>query len=444
MIDRGDEFHSSTTPCEQPTDREALVSKHFLDGRKSSSKRSGRERSKSQGKEQSRHVSDRSSTSAEDWKAQIHRLLADDLMAVESLIKRTLDCRYEEVNRLSVHAANMGGKRLRPMLAILSAKACAPNGISTDNARQLHRVAASVELVHSASLLHDDVMDNALTRRHLPTVGQLAGSNAAILLGDYLFTQAYALAADCRSPYPAKRIALAASSLCQGELRQQLLAGKFEIEPKDYRRLLLEKTASLCAASCALGAWSTRGQSTRDQSTRDHSTHSQSILYPSTHRLAPKNGTRVQSDGHEPRSAVTNLLGSFSSYGRELGLAFQLFDDWLDYWGTEEIGKELGKDLNQRKPTLPLIRYLSQASEDQRKSFYAVMDADLDDEQRFCEVRRMLDASDASEYTLRIARRCVLRALNHLERLPPAASDEQRTYRECLVRIAEYSAARAE
>lgn len=284
----------------------------------------------------------------------LRSFLGEDLARVEERIQGAVGSSFE-FNHLARQAAAMGGKRLRPMLVLLSASAT-QGRLSHIERDELISIAASVELVHAASLVHDDVLDQAALRRHRPTILSQADNKTAVLLGDFLFTRAYALAATCRSTLPARQIAAAASSLCTGELRQGSAAGNWTLPLSQYRQMLVQKTGSLCGTSCRLGAWRAGGP---------------------------------QADQR-----------SLKRFGVLLGLAFQVFDDWLDYWGSEAVGKTLGTDLKQGKTTLPILRYLATQPQD-RQAMLRLLDSD--DETRFEQVRGRLDQTDAAQYTLRAA-----------------------------------------
>ena len=302
--------------------------------------------------------------SAPNPQDMMRSLVGADLQRVESTLAEVLHSKYPEVNELAGRSASLGGKRLRPCLALLSALTvgcCDEDSI---------RVAATVELVHTASLVHDDVLDDAAIRRHQPTIHALVGPHSSIVLGDFLFTRAYGLAARCRSTRAARNIASAASELCEGELRQHSSIGNWDITEADYFDILRQKTGELCAVSCRLGAWSGGGD-----------------------------------------SAAANSL---SRFGRKLGVAFQIVDDWLDVWGTAEVGKTLGTDFFQRKPTLPTIRLLATRSASERTALIAM----LDDSAQHAEVRRLLDGSDAAAYSLERAGRLIKSALKDLYQLP--------------------------
>ncbi len=317
--------------------------------------------------------------------------LEAELQEVEKRLQSATRSRFEEVNRLSQRAVALGGKRFRPMLALLSAKAVGSGPARIEQRGDLLSIASAVELVHTASLVHDDVLDGAAERRHQPTIAKLAGNSASVLLGDFLFTRAYALAASCRSSYAARKIAQAATELCEGELRQQSAIGNWELSMPAYRQLLEQKTASLCAVSCRLGAWSAGGTK------------------PQTRALA--------------------------RFGRALGLAFQIYDDWLDYWGTEAVGKTLGTDLGQGKPTLPLLRLLSNCSASERQRLQFLLERGSSEDLN--EVIHALGQSDASEFTLAVARKYAQRSVAALSELPESE------YRDSLSHLAEFSVGRA-
>lgn len=239
--------------------------------------------------------------------------IQEPLARVEVLIREQLSSCHEDVDLLLQYVAELGGKRLRPMLALLSAQAVGK--INEDTIR----LAAVVELVHTATLVHDDVLDNAELRRHRPTLHRRSNTHASILIGDWLFTQAYALANEGESTIPGRWVAKASKEVCEGEVRQNISIGKTSLSIDDYLMILRQKTGSLCAVSCQLGAWSAGGNVTQCK--------------------------------------------AFEDFGLKLGVAFQIHDDWLDYWGEGvRIGKTVGGDFASGKMTLPLIRLLKIAS----------------------------------------------------------------------------------
>jgi octaprenyl-diphosphate synthase len=236
--------------------------------------------------------------------------IAGDLEQVERILAESLSSSQARVAAVVDHVKHYRGKRLRPVLLLLTAKACGP--VTPAH----HVLAAVVEMIHTATLVHDDVLDNATVRRHVPTVNAGWGIQASILLGDHLFTRAFHLAAtvDARA---CRQIGEATNRVCEGELRQGLERGNLDLSEQDYHEIIEGKTAELIACCCRLGA--------------------------------------VYSGANEA------LVEAMTRYGRCLGIAFQIADDVLDLVGEEQaMGKSLGTDLEQQKMTLPLIHLLAQ------------------------------------------------------------------------------------
>lgn len=290
---------------------------------------------------------------------------------VEVLLGQQLQSRHRELQPLLEHGALLGGKRLRPALVLLSAAATGP-------LKPEHQViAAVVEMIHTATLIHDDVLDNATERRHLPTINARWSSGASILLGDYLFAQSYALAASVSSTEVCRLVGEAARRVCEGELCQYLQAGDFTLDEGAYFQLIRGKTAELLEVSCRLGA-------------------------------------RFSGAGDDVVSTMAN-------YGDALGIAFQIADDYLDIWGdSSKVGKTLGSDLEQGKATLPLIRLLETASPKVRALVWKGLE--LDPVDRFDAILPLLNDSDAKEYTMDVARRFARKAEDALVGLLPSAA----------------------
>src|SRR5437588_839213 len=237
--------------------------------------------------------------------------IAQDLEQVERILAETLDNPRGCVARLVEHLHNYRGKRLRSALLLLVAQAC---GRVTP---VHHTLAAVVELIHTATLVHDDVLDGAVVRRHVATINAGWGNQTSILLGDFLFTHAFHLASSVDAQ-ACRLIGEATNRVCEGELQQSSERGNLALSEEEYFDIIDGKTAELTACCCRLGA-----------------------LY----------------SGAAP--PVVERLGR---YGRWLGLAFQIADDLLDLVGEERTtGKSLGTDVEQQKLTLLLIRLLGQA-----------------------------------------------------------------------------------
>ena len=241
----------------------------------------------------------------------------EELGQVEQVLREELHSEYPFVDRLAKHGFRLGGKRLRPALVLLSAKA-------SGRLKPEHLVlAGAVEMIHTATLIHDDVLDEATLRRHLDTVNARWDNEASILLGDYLFTRAICMASSVDGSFACRTIGEAAQMMCEGELRQIASRGNYDLAEEDYLEIIAAKTAALTACCCRLGS---------------------------------------HYAGAEPEIRET-----LTRFGRHLGIAFQIADDLLDVLGDETTtGKSLGTDLVKQKPTLPLIRLLSQAGEPDR------------------------------------------------------------------------------
>lgn len=242
--------------------------------------------------------------------ALLYAPIARDLEAVERIFADTIASPRPALSRMLDHLTHYRGKRLRPTLLLLTARACG-------RVTQAHHVlGAVVEMVHTATLVHDDVLDEATVRRHVPTVNAGWGNKASILLGDYLFTHAFHLTSTIGDAQACELIGEATNRVCEGELHQTLQRGNLHLTEAEYVEIIDGKTASLTACCCRLGA-----------------------LYA----------------GADPET-----VERLANYGRLLGLAFQVADDLLDLVGREETaGKTLGTDLEQQKLTLPLIHMLA-------------------------------------------------------------------------------------
>lgn len=325
--------------------------------------------------------SDLSSRPAVGDLRQLESLIDSEMIALEELLSSQLASQFPVVARLMDSAAALQGKRLRPRLVMLSALAC---GAITPDTR---KVAAVVEMVHAATLVHDDVLDSADTRRGSPAAHVTWGNRASILLGDILFSKAYILAASAGSCFAAERVGKAGQALCEGELRQQETIGNWSLSMSEYIDILRQKTGDLCAASSQLGAWSAGGNE------------------------------RIQN--------------ALEVYGSQLGIAFQIYDDWLDVWGTAALGKPLGNDLANCKPTLPVMRMLETASPQDRSKLLSLLNSGMSQS-----LRSALDACDASAVTLDTARGFARSACEALSVLPDSIA------KQALIAVAQQSVSR--
>lgn len=249
--------------------------------------------------------------------ASYRTLVASDMAEVDQVIHRRLASEVVLVNQISHYIVNAGGKRVRPMLLLLIARA-----LGCDSP-QRHELAAVVEFIHTATLLHDDVVDESDLRRGRKTANALFGNAASVLVGDFLYSRAFQMMVSTNRLRVMDVLAEATNVIAEGEVLQLMNMHDPDISVNDYLKVIEYKTAKLFEASARLGA----------------------VLMD-----APK-----------------ELEEACASYGRTLGTAFQLIDDLLDYEGsTAELGKNIGDDLREGKPTLPLLVAMQRGTAEQR------------------------------------------------------------------------------
>lgn len=292
---------------------------------------------------------------------------------VEQRLKEELTSNYPFVDHLVKHGFQMGGKRLRPALVLLSGRA-------TGELKDQHiALAAAVEIIHTATLVHDDVLDEATIRRHLDTVNARWDNEASILLGDYLFAHSFALATDMPSMFACRDLVQTARVMCEGELRQMNSRGDYALGEEEYIRIIGDKTAELCACCCRLGSHYAGGN-----------------------------------------DEVVACLGR---YGRQLGIAFQIKDDLLDVTGDEATtGKSLGTDLLKEKATLPIIRLMNCLEQDQKAELAKALGRSDNHDVRT--LRPWFAKTNALEYCRRKAAQHAQQAAETLENLPDSPATE--------------------
>lgn len=311
--------------------------------------------------------------------ASLFAPIARDLEEVERILKHTLENARPGVDRLLGHLAHYKGKRLRPALLLLVAKAC--GNVTPGH----HLLAAVVEMVHTATLVHDDVLDSASVRRHMPTVNSLWGNQASILLGDFLFTHAFHLSSTLDDVRACRIIGESTNRLCEGELQQIVGRGNLELGEDEYIDIIDAKTGELTACACKLGA-----------------------LF---------------------AGMSDDIVERLTRFGRSLGIAFQIADDLLDLIGEETLaGKSLGSDLEQQKLTLPMIYLLQQAAPGHRTQARAILNAAGNHKREA--LLPELQASGALDYARRRAEEYASAAAAELECLPDS---EARRVLEALV-----------
>jgi octaprenyl-diphosphate synthase len=304
-----------------------------------------------------------------DSLGQLYRPIRGDLEKAERIFTNELasDSRY--VRELVAHLRHYRGKQLRPALLLLAARAC--GRVTPEH----HTLAAVVEMIHTATLVHDDVLDHADLRRHVPTVNAHWGNASSVLLGDLLFTHSFYLASTTGSTLACRLIGEATNRVCAGELQQIGERGNLDLSEERYFDIIRGKTAELTACACRLGA-----------------------LF---------------------AGADEAVAEALARYGRDLGVAFQIVDDLLDLVGREEqTGKSLGTDLEQQKLTLPLIRLLNQAPPEQNRHLRHIL-ASQENHKR-CKLADYFAQSDALDYARRAAERYAANARYELHVLPPS------------------------
>lgn len=237
--------------------------------------------------------------------------IAPDVALVERAIETVAAAPAGYVQKLVEHVRGFGGKRLRPAMVLLSGRAVDPARTGDAHAR----LGAVVELIHTATLVHDDILDGALIRRGRSTLHRMEGTEVAVLLGDFLLASAYAEAASLADRMASLYLAHVTRSVCQGEVLQVHERGNLDLAESTYLEIIRGKTAILYAASCHVGAYYAGG--------------------------------------------TPEQVKALEEYGCALGMAFQIIDDVLDLVGDEAtVGKSLGTDLARQKMTLPLIHFL--------------------------------------------------------------------------------------
>jgi len=264
--------------------------------------------------------------SSADLRDQIQLSIGSDLIQVNQILSRQLRSPHQYMGDVLQHAGQFRGKQIRPVLLLLCQKAI------TGNSNEIaHTLAAVVEMIHTATLVHDDVLDDASSRRHMATVHSEWNTETSVLLGDYLFSRAFRLAASTGDAVACELIGHATDLTCAGELHQIAAGQDRSQSERDYFRVIRGKTGQLFGLSCHLGARVTQ--------------------------------------------ASTSLLQQLQIAGIELGMAFQIADDVLDLTGKEdETGKDSGNDLANRRLTLPLLRALQLSSATERQQIESLLE----------------------------------------------------------------------
>lgn len=315
----------------------------------------------------------------------LRRFVADDMQAVDAVIRRRLHSEVVLVRQVSEYIIGSGGKRLRPVLVILGAGACGLRGA------HVHELAAVVEFIHTATLLHDDVVDGSEMRRGRATANASFGNPASVLVGDFLYSRAFQMMVEVRNMRVMEVLSEATNVIAEGEVLQLMNVHDADITEEAYLHVIRYKTAKLFEAAGRLGP----------------------VL----------------------AGVGAEIENAMASYGMHLGTAFQLIDDVLDYSGDRAAtGKNLGDDLAEGKPTLPLIHAMRAGTPDQAAVVrHAIEQGGIAD---FDPVVRAVEATRALDYARSVAEREAQLARAALNALPHSQ------YRESLLDLAAFSVSR--
>lgn len=318
--------------------------------------------------------------------SEVRNLVENDMQAVNGLIIKRLESDVVLINQIGHYIINSGGKRLRPMLVLLGARALGYTG------PQHIDIAAIIEFIHTATLLHDDVVDESDMRRSNETANAVWGNAASVLVGDFLYSRSFEMMVDVDHMPVMEILSHATNRIAEGEVLQLLNCNDPDVNEEKYREVILRKTAVLFEAGTQLGAVLCQADSETEQ--------------------------------------------KMAEFGLHLGIAFQMIDDALDYGSSDtDIGKNIGDDLAEGKPTLPLIRAMQQCPDNQRALLRSVIEKGGADQ--IDEVLNIIRSTDAIEYTFQQAE---LEADKAIKALAGIADSK---YKQALITLANYAVRRS-
>ncbi len=316
---------------------------------------------------------------------EIQALVAKDMDGVNASIRAQLHSDVVLIEQMSEYIVNSGGKRLRPVIAVLAARACGYEG------DKHYLTAAIIEFIHTATLLHDDVVDSSDLRRGKETANSIWGNEASVLVGDFIFSRAFEMMVQVGDMRVMDILSTTSNIIAEGEVLQLMNCNEPDTTEDQYMQVIKCKTARLFGAAAQIGAL-LAGRSLKEEQ-------------------------------------------ALENYGKHLGTAFQLIDDVLDYRAdSETMGKNVGDDLAEGKPTLPIIHALKNASADQAKQLAEIIENGDRDSLEF--VMSVIQQTKALEYTESIALQEVEKAKQALQWLPDG------DYKAALSSLAEFSVSR--
>lgn len=300
---------------------------------------------------------------------KLRSVVESDFLAVNDFIVDQLYSEVDLVENIGHYIVEAGGKRMRPLLVLLAARAC---GIKSDKHIAM---AAVIEFIHTATLLHDDVVDMSSLRRGRPTVNAEWNNPSSVLVGDFIYSRSFQILVAIGDMKIMEIIADTTNKIAEGEVLQLLSKSNPDSSEADYMRVIENKTAILFQAAGECGA----------------------IL----------------------AGADQTMASALQKFGRHLGIAFQLIDDVLDYDGnTDELGKNVGDDLAEGKPTLPLVYAMQHADDSELQLIRRSLLADKIDQQDLCDVIQIVGDSGALDYTRDLAEKQAEMARSCLQAVP--------------------------
>ena len=304
-----------------------------------------------------------------DFKQDILAPVASDFAAMDTFINEGITSKVALVMAVSKHVVEAGGKRMRPIMCLLAAKAC-----GAEDLERQRKLAAIIEMLHTATLVHDDVVDESFKRRNFFSINALWKNKIAVLVGDYLLSKAVLLSTDHKDFDLLAVISRTIREMAEGELLQLEKARKLDITEEVYYEIIRQKTATLIAACCEIGVVS--------------------------------------------NNVDEMMAKKMMEFGTLTGMAFQIKDDLFDYLTSNIIGKPVGIDIKEQKMTLPLIYTLKKANETDRKHYFNTIKRYNNDTKRVKELIAFVKSSGGLDYAISVMKDYQQRAKDILNDFP--------------------------